>query len=74
MRLIFDAPLPQKTLGRFRLAMTASADLESFIALRTIFARFCWSIPPNAPPHNHARCSAITANSLSLKPGIWSES
>jgi mono/diheme cytochrome c family protein len=33
VRLIFDAPVPRKTLSRFRLAMTASDDLPDFFAL-----------------------------------------
>ncbi|MBM3840824.1 MAG: DUF1553 domain-containing protein [Verrucomicrobia bacterium] len=33
VRLIFDAPVPRKSLARFRLAMTASDDLPAFFAL-----------------------------------------
>lgn len=33
VRLIFDAPVPRKTLARFRLAMTASDDLPEFFSL-----------------------------------------
>jgi hypothetical protein len=33
VRLIFDSPLPKKTLARFRLAMTSSDELPDFIAL-----------------------------------------
>ncbi|MBI4657348.1 MAG: PSD1 domain-containing protein, partial [Verrucomicrobia bacterium] len=33
VRLIFDAPVPKKTLARFRLAVTASDDLAGFLAL-----------------------------------------
>lgn len=32
-RLVFDAPVPKKSLARFRLAMTSSDDLENFFAL-----------------------------------------
>ncbi|MBI2946525.1 MAG: PSD1 domain-containing protein [Verrucomicrobia bacterium] len=33
IRLIFDAPVPHKTLARFRLAMTSSDDLPAFFSL-----------------------------------------
>jgi len=33
VKLIFDAPVPRKTLARFRLAMTRSDDLANFFSL-----------------------------------------